>query len=320
MIGIVVLNYRTWKLSKRCMESICRTCSERTYRIYFVDNGSENPMPDFITQFLKRKEDVIRLIQVKKNRGYAAGNNLGMIKALEDGCSVIVIANNDIVFEHYAVFRMADSLKKHPGTGIVGPKVVNEKGETQISHCSMRTGMKEIFQLYTAAKWIFRKKWKLYSCLNQKMEAPMYVYHVSGCCFAISKECAKEVMPLDEKTMLYNEELILGIRMEQAGFRTRYEPDSVVVHRHGATTKKVRPFMYQCMSQSELYYCAKYQNAKGWQLWLLYHYRRILYMLRCISDKQMRSYRKAFRKNTAHTYKSIKMDRLKEREKINHTK
>lgn len=311
MIGIVILNYRTWELSKQCIESICWTCAKCSYRIYLVDNGSENPMPDFIRQYLAEKGDAVWFIQAKENRGYAAGNNLGVIKALKDGCSVILIANNDIVFGRNAILKMADSLKLHPEVGIVGPKVINDKGEIQISHCSMRTGMKEIFQLYTAAKWIFRKKWKMYYCLDQNPEVPMYVYHVSGCCFAISRECAKKVMPLDEKTVLYNEELIIGIRMEQAGYRTWYEPDSVVIHRHGATTKKVHPFMYQCISQSELYYCAKYQNAKGWQLWMLYHYRRGLYMLRCITNSEMRRYWTEFRKKTGQRYKSIKMGRLK---------
>lgn len=277
------------------MESIQNTCQSSTYRIYLIDNASPNPMPDFMSSFLMGKHEICYL-KAEKNRGYAAGNNIGIAKALSDGCEVILIANNDIVFLDYAVERLAGCFANHPEIGIAGPKVLDHDGNIQISRCSMRTGIKEIFQLYTAAKKIFRRKWKVYYCLDRSPDLPSYVYSVSGCCFAVSSECAEKVLPFDEKTVLYGEEWIVGLRMEQAGYCTWYEPQSIVVHQHGATAKKMRSFMYQCISQSELYYCFVYLHAKCWQLYMLYAYRRILYILRCISDKKMRKDWKTFQK------------------------
>lgn len=299
-IGIVILNYQTWELSLKCMESIHRTCQGLIYQIYLVDNASKHPMPDEIrshagTGFV--------YLQARKNRGYAAGNNLGFKKALADGCDVIIAANSDILFRAHAVEKLADCLAAHPGVGIAGPKVVNVKNEIQTSRCSMRTGIKEMFQVYTAAKWVFRRKWKKYYCMEQNPNLPAQVYHVSGCCFAISRECAQQMVPFDEGTVLYFEEPILGMRMEQAGYLTWYEPGSVVLHQHGAASKQVLPFMYQCITQSELYYCARYLHAEKWQLCLLYHYRKLVYFLRSLTDREMRSYWKAFRKKAGMFYK-----------------
>lgn len=294
-IGIVILNYQTWELSLRCMESIHRTCRGLNYQIYFVDNASKRPMPDL---FRQRAGSDFVFLQAKENRGYAAGNNLGFQKALADGCGVIVAANSDIVFREHAVEKLADCLAANPKIGIAAPKVVNAKNEIQASRCSMRTGIKEMFQVYTAAKWLFGRKWRRYYCLEQDPDVPAEVYHVSGCCFAISRECAQQVMPFDEGTVLYYEEPILGIRMEQAGYLTRYEPGSVVLHQHGAASEQVRPFMYQCICQSELYYCSKYLHAQKWQLSMFYHYRRLLYLVRSITDKEMRGYWDTFRKKT----------------------
>lgn len=82
-IGIVILNYQTWELSLRCMESIHRTCQGLFYQIYLVDNASKCPMPDQVRQ---RVGLDFEFLQASENKGYAAGNNLGFERALADGC------------------------------------------------------------------------------------------------------------------------------------------------------------------------------------------------------------------------------------------
>lgn len=288
MLGIIILNYETWELSLRCMQSLMEQDNAKSFQIYLVDNASKAGMPktvkDFITQYN------VTYISSDKNRGYAAGNNLGIRRALQDGCDALLISNNDIVYRKGAVWALYDTLKEQKDIGIAGPKVLDEKGLVQPSRIARKTGMREIFQLYTVAKLIFRKSWKTYFCLDRDVDKMDDVYHVSGCCFMISAECAKQVLPFDETTVLYGEELILGVCMERAGYRTVYQPKSVVVHKHGATTKRVKPFMYQCISESELYYCSRYLRAPRWQLRILYVYRRLLYKIRALRKKELREY------------------------------
>ena len=81
-----------------------------------------------------------------------------------------------------------------------------------------------------------------------------------------SRKCALDVTPLDEKPFLYEEELILGISMEKAGWKTVYDPKSVVHHLHGNSTEKVKAFAYTCNICSEIYFCREYlkmKNCKG---------------------------------------------------------
>lgn len=253
------------------MQSIADTIEGMPYHIYLVDNASPNDMPKEFDKYLYEYEKTVTFLQSKENRGYAAGNNIGIRQALDDGCEYLLITNNDILFETCSIQYLLESFGKGTRIGIAGPKVLNDKGEIQTSRCSMKTGIKEVFQLFTVGKKIFRRKWNKYYCLDQDADKPAYVYYVSGCCFAMTRECALAVTPLDEGTVLYNEEPILGIRMEEQGFQTFYNPKSVVIHQHGETTRQVQPFMYQCICQSELYYCSKYLHAKRWQLWILYH-------------------------------------------------
>ena len=308
MLGIIILNYRTWDISVRCMQSIADAEPQLAYHIYLVDNASPVPMSETCADYIEQHRDTVTFLQAEDNLGYAAGNNIGIRQALADQCGYLLITNNDIVFQKGSITQLQQSLMADDGSGkagIAGPKVLGENGEIQTSRCSMHTGMKEIFQIFTIGKKFFRSKWNKYYCLDQDPDEPADVYYVSGCCFMITRECAGQVMPFDEGTVLYDEELILGIRMEQAGYRTKYEPQSVVIHQHGGTTRQVQPFMYQCICQSELYYCSRYLHAKKWQLWLLYRYRRMLYRVRSLRNRGLREYWGGFSAGTAEMYAKI---------------
>ena len=301
MLGIIILNYQTWEISIRCMESIKDTIGEIPYHIYLVDNASPILMPEICQNYLAKHRETVSFLQAAENRGYAAGNNIGIRQALVDNCEFILLTNNDIVFTSESISNMLVAFKSRK-VGIVGPKVLNTDGNIQVSRCAMKTEMREIFQVFTVAKKVFRRKYRRYYCLDQKIDKPSVVYYVSGCCFMMSRVCAEAVTPLDEGTILYDEEPILGIHMEEKGFQTLYYPDSVVIHRHGATTMQIQPFMYQCICQSELYYCSHYLHAKKWQLWLLYHYRRTMYRIRSRKDEKLKEYWDEFDRQTKNAY------------------
>lgn len=283
------------------MESIKDTIGEIPYHIYLVDNASPILMPEICQNYLAKHRETVSFLQAAENRGYAAGNNIGIRQALVDNCEFILLTNNDIVFTSESISNMLVAFKSRK-VGIVGPKVLNADGNIQVSRCAMKTEMREIFQVFTVAKKVFRRKYRRYYCLDQKIDKPSVVYYVSGCCFMMSRVCAEAVTPLDEGTILYDEEPILGIHMEEKGFQTLYYPDSVVIHRHGATTMQIQPFMYQCICQSELYYCSHYLHAKKWQLWLLYHYRRTLYRIRSRKDEKLKEYWDEFDRQTKNAY------------------
>lgn len=293
MTGIIILNYQTWETSLKCMKSAVRSMEGGAYAVYLVDNASTEPMPDAVKQYIHANG--VHFLQSKKNGGYASGNNIGIKKALEDGCDYLLISNNDILFREGAIQSMAAYLKSHPDTGIAGPKVVDRAGRAQYSCCSMRTGMKEIFQIFTAAKLVFGRKWKRYYCLDRNPDKGRDVYYVSGCCFMMSAACAGQITPLDEHTVLYDEELIIGIRMAQRGLKTHYCPKAVVEHRHGHTTDRMKPFMFRCISESGMYYCSAYLKAPLWQIFLLYQYRNLLYTVRSIRNKELRDYKKQYK-------------------------
>ena len=92
--GVVILNYITWQQTERCIKSLKETENADELQIYVVDNASPEKGE------LRRvcREAQVELIENPNNSGYAAGNNVGIVKALTDGCDYIVISNNDIEY------------------------------------------------------------------------------------------------------------------------------------------------------------------------------------------------------------------------------
>lgn len=286
MIGIVILNYRNWKDTKCCVESIYVNPPKDSYQIILVDNASGN-LPDFdLTAFLQTYQ--ILFVQNKKNLGYNAGNNVGIAKVLRLGCSEILISNNDVRYLPESIQVMQDCIRKYSKIGIVGPKILGWDGQMQKSNLCRKTGLRKKYMVRTRANIIFRKSYRSYFGYDRDYNQSFEVYAVLGCCFMMSAQCARVVTPLDEHPFLYEEELMLGIRMREKGYRTIYEPRAVVMHLHGKSTCGQKAFSFAHNVRSEIYYCKEYLHAKKWQIYPLYIYRVGLYLLRCARYEDFR--------------------------------
>ena len=131
MIGIIILNYKNWNDTRRCVKSIYKNPPKDRYLIILVDNASENK-PDYdLEKFIKRYQ--IDFIVNKKNKGYNAGNNCGIQRAFELGCDYILISNSDVCYSPQSIQFMKDYLYRNPTVGIVGPRILDAKGHIQKS-------------------------------------------------------------------------------------------------------------------------------------------------------------------------------------------
>lgn len=302
MIGIVILNYRNWQDTLRCIQSIADNPPQEKYQIILVDNASPNA-PEFDLRDIMEEYNII-YIQNEKNKGYNAGNNIGIAKALDLGCDSVLISNNDVCFFDDSIQKLWEYAKAHPKVGIVGPKILDRNRKIQKSNLCRRTGMKEKYLVRTRLNAIFRKEHATYFGLDRDYNTTFEVYAVLGCCFLMTRECAQAVTPLDENTFLYEEELILGIWMEQAGYHTVYYPDAVIEHLHGESTKHVKAFAFAHNVKSEIYYCKSYLNASNAAIYPLYWYRVALYLIRCLRYRDFRENWKWFLKMTREEMKA----------------
>jgi len=120
MIGFVVVTHACKKCSRKdfsllnqMIVSLNESC-KKEYKLYIFDNGSdfECDYPDFgNTQYVK----------IKEQDGLAIPLNEGVKMAVNDDCDIIVIANDDLIFnEDVNVFLEIIKNHEHNDVGVYG--------------------------------------------------------------------------------------------------------------------------------------------------------------------------------------------------------
>lgn len=288
MVGIIILNYMSYNETVNCVTSIRRT-TKSNFKIYIVDNFSPNESYEYLQKKYENSDD-INISQTKSNKGYSAGNNFGISKALEDGCEFICISNSDIIFHNDAIDIMSDFLLKNKDVGIVGPKIYDKNGHIQKrSYMLTKTGIKEkIFARTRLRRFNLFNTYIDYFGSEEDYYITHPVYAVHGSCFMMSKNMTNIITPFDENTFLYEEEMIIGIRANNTNMLTYYLDNAEVTHFHARSSKHIGAYSLIHLVNSEIYYCKTYLNKSLISILPLYMIRLLHYLSLCIKDKNYR--------------------------------
>lgn len=258
MLGIVVLNYNTWYETKELIVSIDKYYEDKK-KIYIVDNNSKEEIPKEVLDYFEQL-DYVEVIWNKENKGYSAGNNLGIQAALRDNCEYILISNSDILVIDDTIQKMIDFMKKSSDIGIVGPQIYNDNGEFQPFYMLSKltgSGKIKLWLAKTPLRKMVSKFENSFICYQELLQ-PKKVFGVSGCFFLMSNACAKYLNPWDENVFLYEEEYIMGVRLESTKYDVYIIPNTHIIHKCGVSTKGMTKFSYQCLIDSEQYYLKEY--------------------------------------------------------------
>jgi len=254
---------------------------------------------------IQKKQNII-LINSDENNGYAAGNNIGIKKAIEDNCKYIMIVNNDVEFCDECIDKLILAIDMDVNVGIVGPKVYNEDMDMQ-NYIYVDSLLKEEYLCRTKLRYFFPKLCNKYYGIDSVNSTKNVVVVIpQGCCFLMSRECALKVTPLDEHTFLYMEEFILAKRMLSNNMKILLVPSAIAIHKCGKSSINVRAFAYTCFVCSEIYYCRSYCRANILTILPLYIIRSVAYVLKTIYDKNYRKYLWIFLKRTLYELFIIK--------------
>jgi GT2 family glycosyltransferase len=104
-IGIISVGLNCLEYSKKTLDSIN---TKYPYQIIFINNGSS----DGTREWLESREDIISY-QNPANSGLAACWNLGIQRAIDEGCDLFFVVNNDIVMAKNTI----DNLVRKMETG-----------------------------------------------------------------------------------------------------------------------------------------------------------------------------------------------------------
>jgi GT2 family glycosyltransferase len=167
-----------------------------------------------------------------ENKGFAAGNNLGMKLSLRSpNVGYIWLLNNDTTVDKKALSTLISAHRDYgqnsdQNPGILGSRIKFHHAKNTIQAIggtfNPRTGKVELigFNKEDGEKYHQRGTYDM----------------VLGASMFVDIEFIQKVGSLNEDYFLYFEELDWSIRGKKHGLLTRYEPDSIVYHKQGKST------------------------------------------------------------------------------------
>jgi len=223
--SVVIVNYASWPLTLRCVESLYRTGYE-DFEVVIVDN--DRPEPPEIPH-------PVRLIRNEVNLGFARACNQGI--SASEGDLLVLINPDSAVMEDF--FRRVEAFfDQNPAVGAAGPRVLEPDGRIQLTarrELSMFSGLLGRTSLLTR---LFPKS----SLVKNQFPAvaewthPTAVDWVAGACMVVRRTTMDEIGPLDERFFMYFEDADLCRRVREAGWSVYYLPQVKVVHKSGGST------------------------------------------------------------------------------------
>lgn len=117
MIDVIVPVYRGLDTTRRCLESVLRSCERTPFELVVVDDATPEPC---VAQFLdgKARSGMITLVRNDVNRGFAASVNRGMSL---HGDRDVVLLNSDTEVANDWLRRLCAAAARDPCVATVTP-------------------------------------------------------------------------------------------------------------------------------------------------------------------------------------------------------
>ena len=133
---IVILNYRTSRLTLDCLRSIDAVRAEVPgTRVLVVDNGSGDDSPARLRAAIDSQSwgDWCELLILPRNLGFAAGNNRGLeqLKTTYRDCPYVLLLNSDTLVQPGALHLSRQMLESDPRIGMMSCRLTNLDGTPQ---------------------------------------------------------------------------------------------------------------------------------------------------------------------------------------------
>jgi len=220
LVYIIILNWNGKDLTLVCLESLTKILYDN-YKILVVDNGS---IDDSVSA-IKLEYPNVDILQLKKNTGYAEGNNAGFEYTKKQNPKYIIFLNNDTNVDENFIEPLVSPLIDKSEVQQTAPKIFYADDPNKIWYASGKVN-----------KWLglvyhngIRKKDSIKYSESQPTD------YATGCCFCMSCKDFEEIGGFDTSFPMYGEDVDLSLRIKSFGKNILYVPNSIIWHKVSAS-------------------------------------------------------------------------------------
>ncbi|MDZ7344933.1 MAG: exopolysaccharide biosynthesis polyprenyl glycosylphosphotransferase [candidate division KSB1 bacterium] len=234
-VSVAIITENSCQHLQACLESIYTAAYHTTVEIIVVDNGSR----DGTGEMLRTRFGKVRVIVNARHRGIAPARNQALQAATGE---FVLLVDVDARLAPGAIDELIAFARRTPEAGIVGPKIIDPKGNV-LPTCrrfpTINTTLLRRMQFIPSFRHhqLLREQ----TLSDWDHDSIREVDYVIGACQLIRQEVIREVGLFDEKIFTGPQDADYCLRTQAHGWKVFYFPDAVLVHlKHGQRKKFLR--------------------------------------------------------------------------------
>jgi GT2 family glycosyltransferase len=223
LVSIIVVNYNGEDVLPKCLSALSHL-EHPNCEIIIVDNGSSDGSFEFAADFTSKFPQ--HVLRFPKNRGLAIARNAGVRMAKG---SFIAFVDNDGFPEPGWLNAAIDTFAEDPRIGAVASLVLFDTRSDIIN--GLGGGVNE---RGFGFDFLYHRPLGFH-------DAPMEILYPMGCGMVLRQEAAALIFPIDEMLVNYYDDVEIGIRTWQRGYRVAPCAKARVRHAFSHSSQKRNP-------------------------------------------------------------------------------
>jgi GT2 family glycosyltransferase len=257
-VGIVTVLYNSEDVVDDFIASLARQ-SDLAFRLYVIDNSPAPTALDRCRQLAAEHGIDAEFLFNGANLGVAKANNQGIELALRDGCTSVLLSNNDTEFAAGTLAALVGCLRA--GASVATPKILYHGPGKRIWYAGGRLDT-----------WTMRTPHLGIDSVDRgQHDAPGATGYAPTCFLLVDAAVFARVGLMDERYFVYYDDTDFMWRLARAGIAVRYVPSATVLHKVSSSTGgEQSPFSVYFSNRNRIYFIRK--NLHGLRRWVALAY------------------------------------------------
>lgn len=268
MLGIVIANWNGEKLIDKCLESL-ENQSFKDFKVYIIDNDSKDNSKKVIRSYSKRLN--IDLIEMSYNSGFAPANNIGIKKAINDGCDYILTLNNDVEVPVNSLKNAMNEIYSNEEFDVFQLFMINYFNKNVCDAAGLKF-KKDLIPVQVGFKESVSDILSKDNIIIDGVCAGAAIYSTR----ALEKVKLDNNNYFDSNFFAYFEDVDLSLRLKSEGFKFKLLRESIVYHMHSATGSKTSGFKEYYLTRNLFMYTKRNQTIEDYKSHKKEYYIRFL--------------------------------------------
>jgi len=229
-VAVVILGWNGKTYLEKFLGNVVRFSESENVKVVYADNAST----DDSVAYVKQHFPTVEVVQNSTNSGFAGGYNEALANVSAD---YFILLNQDVEVTESWVIPLLDFLENNKDYAVVQPKLRAYHNQDEFEYAGAAGGYIDYLGYAFCRGRLFDSMEKD----EAQYDTVVPIFWASGAAMMIRADLYHSLGGLDVDFFAHQEEIDLCWRVQNAGYKVGYVPQSVVYHVGGGSLPQGNP-------------------------------------------------------------------------------